>query len=205
MKIVSFLYRFFISPVSADEDGKRQEYILNILLISATTLLFCLFLIVCLQQALINDYQGISPVIVFLATVFFSSLLLLSRKGFSRLASYSIVGVLFLYIFYANYSWGPDLPITWILYCFLITISGILISSRFAFFVTTAIASALIWLTWMLNGGYLVLARDWKQTSFLSGDAVAASIAFALIAIFSWLANRDLRASLQRARVSEAA
>jgi signal transduction histidine kinase len=205
MKIVSFLYQFLISPVSEDEDGKRQEYILNILLVSASALLFCLSFILFLEQLFIHGYQGVSPITAFFAAAFFSSLLLLSRKGFSRVASYFIVGVLFAYIFYANYSWGPDLPITWILYCFLITISGILISSRFAFFITATIASALIWLTWMLNSGYLVLARGWKQTGFLWGDAVAASIAFALIAIFSWLANRDLRASLQRARVSEAA
>lgn len=178
---------------------------MNILLVSAAALLFCLSFILLLERLFIPGYQGVSPFIAFLAAILFSSLLLFSRAGFPRLASYVIVGILFAYIFYANYSWGPDLPITWILYCFLIIISGILISSRFAFLVTSFIASALIFLTWMLNSGNLVLARGWKQTDFLWGDIVAASIAFTLIAIFSWLANQDLRASLLRARSSEAA
>ena len=63
MKIASFLYQSFIAPRSVDEDGKRQEFILNILLLSISGLLFGLFALVVLGRLFVPGFVGV-PVVV---------------------------------------------------------------------------------------------------------------------------------------------
>ena len=205
MKIASFLYQSFIAPRSVDEDGKRQEFILNILLLSISGLLFGLFALVVLGRLFVPGFVGVPVVVAFFAFGIFFSLFLLSRKGFARTSSYLLVAIFYVYLFLANFSWGPDLPITWIFYCLLIVLSGILISTRFSFFVAILVAATVTTLTLAMNFGYHEPLRHWKEEGFIWGDAIGASVAFLIIAVVSWLSNRDLEDSLHRARSSEAA
>jgi hypothetical protein len=66
MKIASFLYQSFIAPRSSDEDGMRQEFILNILLLSISGLLFGLFALVVLGRLFVPGFLGVPLPVAFL-------------------------------------------------------------------------------------------------------------------------------------------
>lgn len=135
----------------------------------------------------------------------FLALLGVSRAGHPHAASFFLVGVFLVFVSYANYMWGPDLPMAVLFYCFIIILSGILVSSRFSFLVSLFIGLNLFLLTWLTGQQYWSISQDWKLAKFGLGDIVGLSFCFVLIALFSWLSNRDLERSLHRARSSEAA
>lgn len=205
MNTVSFLYDKFFSPKLQNEEGKRQEFILNILLISLSGLFFLLSLQIVFALFFDPGITGASPIFAFAVLGLFLFLLFLSRRGWPHIASRLLIAFFFFLVTIANYTWGADLPMAVLFYCFIIVISGILISSRFAFIVSLLASVNLIFLETLVLHGSWIIEKDWKAASFGIGDVVGLGFSFILISIFSWLSNRDLEKSLARARASEAA
>jgi hypothetical protein len=61
MKIASFLYQKLLAPRLSDEDGKRQEFILNILLVSLSVLFLVLSLQIVFAMFFDPGKTGASP------------------------------------------------------------------------------------------------------------------------------------------------
>jgi signal transduction histidine kinase len=203
---VYYIYIFFITPKSKDEDSKRRERILNIIL-SASVLLFALLNILILYNRirLGSAYEGAPQSEFIIIFSIFLGLLILSRKGFHVAASYILVSIYFAAITYATFYWGPDLPSALLGYALVITVSSILISTRFAFVVTTIISIIIIALTY-LQGHFLILPKtEWKLESLGAYDGIGFAAILFIIMTISWLSNREIERSLRRARNSEAA
>ncbi len=204
MIFLSFLYNKLIEPRSQNEDSARREFILNIFLIASTVLLsFAVFL--ALKSSIVNgkNYQGDSPVYVFSIWLFFVLLLLLSRRGFFRIVSYIFVGVYFLAVSYGLYRLGVDQPETLLGLALVIVISGVLVGSKFAFLTTILSSAVLITLGYLQIDGVYTVHSYWKDLPAKKTDAIIFSITLAIIAIASWLSNREIEKSLRRARKSE--
>jgi len=103
------------------------------------------------------------------------------------------------------YLWGVDLPVVPLFYGLIIIMAGILINTRRAFWTTaaTGIVLFLIGLGQMKN--YIKVNAYWRQEFTDLSDIFLFIIILTIIAVVSWLFNRDLEKSLRRARMSEAA
>lgn len=152
-----------------------------------------------------NEYRGISFLSFSSIIMAFGVLLALSRKGLSTPASYLLVAIYYSSVSYSSYRWGIELPILLLSYSLVIVIASILISTRFGFLITSLSALAIVTLG-LLEVKHITSPQlYWKASSLHLNNAIEfASILF-LTMVISWLSNREIEKSLQRARASEAA
>ncbi len=200
---VLFLYRF-VEPSSMSEDLRRREFLANVILLGCI-----IFLLVGAISALIYflydpiSYNGLHPGIFFIITIVFWMLYVLARSGFLTISAYILVGITFLGTTYSIYVWGADLPQALLSYALVITIAGVLIHTRFAVLMTLLIGVVLGGLSYLQIQNIISIDTYWKYQIFDMGDAVVTIVTFGVIAVLSWLSNREVYRSLHRAQRSE--
>lgn len=209
MKIKSFLCNLekLVLPKLHDEDLSRREFILNVLLLPIIFLLIIASInntIRYFGEPARYENSTLSVFTTFLILLFVIFLFYLSRKGFFRFASYLFILALFSLSVYTEYCWGVDAHAVLLFFILIIVMSGILVSTKFAFVTTTASISAIF------IGGYLQMSGIihpnlfWKTQTLHFTDIVMFGFIFLVIATVSWLSNREIEKSLARARKSEA-
>ena len=203
---VLFLFDKLIKPRSADEDSRRQEFILNILLVSSI-----LFAVVNLSMILYSyivlgtSSGGASAYIIRFLLLIFAFLLFLSRRGKFRVSAIILVLLYFVPICYAMSVWGADLPQGLLALAFVLVMSSVLIGTRFSLGLAVTATLVIFALTYkQLSPSYAAHAL-WKSKPTTYLDAISISFTIGLIAIVSWLSNREIERSLKRARASEEA
>ncbi|MBU1046587.1 HAMP domain-containing histidine kinase [Patescibacteria group bacterium] len=203
-KSVHFLYRF-IKPNSKNEDLKRSEFVLNILILGSILLAFVASSIILIRGIIPmgDDYRG-DFFITFFILLFFIILHFLSRKRFIKISSYLLIGIYFVSATYCIFTWGVDLPLALLSYILLIIISGILINTRFTVISTFIISITLLLFTHLQNNSITHPNLYWKKEMLKTEDIIAVIAIFIIITLVSWLSNREIEKSLHRARKSEA-
>ena len=141
----------------------------------------------------------------FIAICFFIGLYIVSRRGFYKVASFCLIGTLFVAITLEIYHWGADLPSALLSYALIIVMAGILINTRFAFIATLIISGTIMEVGFLQGSNIVELNTYWKKERVVIADFIVFSIIFLIIATVSWLSNREIERSLRRARKSEAA
>jgi|SRR5579872_1188171 len=200
---IYFIYKNLFEPKSKSEDSRRHELILNIILFSSNVLTLASLIMLLLQKNSAGDH-GI-PVGVFLSIVItFLVLYMLSRIGQYVVASYILIGIYLAAMTYGAYRFEVDLPILILSFALLITISTILISSRFGVLITGLVALIVISIGNLQINGKITPTLDWKYKKFDRFDLIELVILYAIIMAMSWLSNREMERSLARARKSEA-
>lgn len=199
-----FILEKFIYPRSQDEDLKRREFILNILLGGSVFLSFVavgnlLFNFLILGAA----YRGINPIIATAIFLFFCFLLFLSRHGYFILASHLFLAIYLPPIIYTAYKWGISVPQTILAFGLMIIMAGILIGARFAFVITFFISGIILFLEYLHINSIVIPNLYWQKELYGFDDAITFIATFFVIALVSWLSNREMEKSLNRARQSE--
>jgi signal transduction histidine kinase len=185
-----------------DEEKRRREYILNIILIGSIVMLVILDAIVLFHSLHGGANYHDIPFETFSALpAFFIFLYVLSRRGFSTVASYLLVAIYLVSNSYAAYRWGIGMQTVLIAYALIIITATILRGTKFGFLVTSLITIFIIPLWYAQMYG---LATTQTQQPYAT-DAVVFSILYFLIMIVAWLYNREIERSLRRARNSEQA
>lgn len=203
-KTVNYFYQIIIKPRSANEDIFRRELILNFILL-ILFVLSCIgcVLIISTQIAEGINYSGVGLLQLTLITLGITFLYYLSRKGNIALPSYSLIILLFALATYYGYRYGVDLPSSLLCFSLLIVISSILISTRFSFLMTLLITSIVLSFSYLEIYYSFIPDRTWQLTNFKIDDAIEYSIILLLIMAVSFLSNKQLEKSLERARGSE--
>jgi signal transduction histidine kinase len=196
--------RFFAYPARYTEDIRRRAFILDILLLPSLLLFFVLFLITSYQLLVLPKYQGISPFLVLAIFSFLFFLEWLSRSKSPLIAGRVFIVTFFLLPVYAAYRWGVDLPAGILFYTLVIIMAGIVINARFAFLMTAAVCGSVWVIGYLQQSGMLRVDRYWVGELWGAGDIVLALVLFFVIAIVSWLSNKEMEKSLARAILSEA-
>jgi signal transduction histidine kinase len=187
-----------ITPRLKDEDARRREYILNIILVFSIGMLVLFDALVGYYAA--KGHPSGTPFAVFsLLPAFFILLYALSRRGFVALASYLLVAAYFIGNSYAAYHWGVNIPTAVLGYALLIVIGSILISTRFGFFLTGIITVYVLAIWYDQLDGIMTITSQ----RLTIGDGVAIVVLYVLIVVVAWLSNREIERSLARARRSE--
>mgnify|MGYP000278758663 CR=1 FL=1 len=201
---LSLTYRALIKPRHSENEAERKELVCNVIL------LFVIFLLTFLNTLVIYalckdgaDYRGINPLMLLAITISFGCLLYISRIGYYKIASHILVGIFTASCIYGQIMWGFDLPSIILFWCFIITASSILISTRYAFALSVFIGIITIFLFILETKGIHVPTRAWKTESFQMDDALEYSIILMLIAGISWLSNREIYKSFNRVKISE--
>ncbi|MDO8260294.1 MAG: hypothetical protein Q7T50_02205, partial [Candidatus Magasanikbacteria bacterium] len=198
-------FKFLVKAKSENEDRRRRELILNILLVSSIALLLSATVLKIIFDGFFETAKpGSLPLIIlFFIDLFFIVLYILSRRGYFIFSSYVFLSIYFLLATYMAYVWGVEAQPHLIFYILVIVLSGVLISSRFSFFVTILISGLLYLFYYLQLAGLLKPDLAW-QNPWKWKEVIVVTIIFGIIAIVSWLSNRETEKSLQRARRSEA-
>lgn len=188
-----------IEAKSKDENCARQEYILNILLVSTIFLVFIALIIASynflLSNSINRESNSLSLFFILLIIFFFSALYILSRKGLVRLASYIFVSLIFSLATYMACLWGTDLQASILFYVLVIVISGIIIGSKSAFFATFLVFLSFISINYIQKLKIISVNRTWTNETWGYSDIAMTSLILFIVATISWLFNRELKKS----------
>lgn len=198
------LARLLISN-TFDQEGQRKGFILNILLLGATVLTSAALIAAVYHAIAEHPYRGVSPMVLLAVWGFFVLLYLLSRHGYQRSVSYVFIALLFLASTYPLCIWGIFVPQGVLIYSLVIVCAGILINARAAFTMTLLSALTLGLLVHLQQSGVIIVDVGWAREPGQYSDVLVYAFTFGVIALVSWLSNREIERSLSRARNSEKA
>lgn len=198
---------YLIKPRSNAPDAQRREFIVNILICGLSIIAFA-NLVTSIRHRLIGNTLAHSPSLVVTIAFFLImvGLWAVSRKGGYRLVSYVFIVFTALTALTLMWQWSFELPAAELLYVLTIVIAGVLLSTRIALLFTAFGSLAVVVLGYLQSQAYLHPRTDWLYNSHIEmGDAVGYATLLAIIGVVSWLSNREIEHSLQRALTSEAA
>ncbi len=144
---------------------------------------------------------GILPIIL----VLIGELTLLKLVEKNNIQTPAVILVIFFLTMsmYMNFTWGINLPQSLLIYCFVIVISGLLFNSTIGFYVTLLIISFNTLVGHLQINSIIDVNLGWKQNTSGYIDVFISSITLSIIALVSWLSNREIEKSLARAEASE--
>ncbi len=199
-------FKNVIRPVSVDEELKRKEYILNILLIGSITLGFIAMAVIIINIVQANTRASVEKQVLLTAVIFLLFFLyVFSKKGYYKISAYLLIFAFLFPTFYMLLKWGADIPAMLMVLSLIIIMSGILINARFAALTTLIISLSLFFIAYLQQRGIIKPDLYWiEEKTPLVGDTLVHIIIFVIIATVSWLYNREIDRSLARALDSEA-
>lgn len=207
--MLRMLLSSLLAPKSKDKDLARREFILNILLFGA---LFSSFILTSvawgtkIYKAHIGAvYDGVDAKIVFIVFIIFILGYIFSRKGKYIFVAHALIWICFTITIYTSIRWGAETPEALLGFVLIIVMAGILIHSRFAFLLTGIISFILLLLTQLQFVGFLSFDKTWRNSLPDLGDAITYVSTLGIIALVSWLFNRESEKTLKRVQRSEAA
>ena len=115
-------------------------------------------------------------------------------------ASYLLIAAYLTSIVYACYRWSIEMPPAVLGFALVITITSILISSRFGFILLGCISTFIIVLWYFQFNNIIPIIQQFHSNGT---DALVITVLFSLITTVAWLSNREVESSLIRARKSE--
>lgn len=198
--------KFFIEPKSQGEDRRRRELILNILLFSTLVMLG----VATLAKLFFDGVTGqpapgtLSFFQLLIIDLFFVAIFIFSRKGYARIVSYIFVLLYFALATDMVYMWGVEAQSPLIFYILVIFLSGVMIGSFFAF-VITLFSSLSLYVFYYLQSRQLIFPDTGWKAPWQWKEVIVVTVIFGIIALVSWLSNRETERSLRRAKKSEAA
>jgi signal transduction histidine kinase len=191
-------------PRATNEDDRRRERILTIILFGITTLTFIGWGFAVWQYLFVaSPYHQQSPLILTTVLAIFIGLFTLTRKGYYKIAGYIFLVIFYLINLHSSLVWGISLPMGMLTYALLITIASIVESSRFGVIVT-CITIATIGLIGHHEVTQGIIA-EWKKHPIEINDLFEYGTILSVTTLISWLANKEMEKSLVRARASEEA
>jgi signal transduction histidine kinase len=202
------VYTLFIQPISPDPDYRSRELVLNWILFS----IGCLLLLIsplCLLNFFI-DSQIYTLVAFLCVNILIVALVLyaykLRRKKYIQdVARKSLIISLVLIGSLLVAEWGLNNIYGILSFSLAIMMAGILISARYSLHTATAIGIVLILLDFARVRHIITPDTSWIGHSSSTDDNLLFITIFFIIALVSWLFNRQMEESLHRARQSEEA
>lgn len=203
--MVKELVKRLVRSSSENEDARRTEFILHVLLLSSAGL-FATGAIFNIIVAFFQDsgQKVVSFIILLAISGFFFGLYSLSKRGYSRVSAHVLVLVFLCFAFWMACAWSVDLQSSLLIYALTIVMAGILVSAPFAFLLTICITAFLLVIGHFQNAGVISSDISWRIEHWKVSDTVMTTVIFLIIATVSWLSNREIGHALRRAIRSEA-
>lgn len=208
LKKLVFFHQNICSPRASDKNEARREFIFNLLLISSFYLVFLSFVLVLInilfhKFLFSTPFEGIPLILLLFPLAFFILLFIVSKRGKKNLASYLFIFTLWVLCAYGTIKWGVFLYQTLLTFALIIILAGVIINEKFALLITTLTSVFLIYVTFLQQQYLLKFDNSWLSEPADLGNALTISFTLFIIALVSWLSNRELEHALQRAQESE--
>lgn len=129
----------------------------------------------------------------------------LVRSFYYRIAAYFLV--LFYLVLASSivWYWGVNTPIGPLFFGLVIVLAGILLTSRYALFAAAASGFILFAIQTATALGWHRPNTSWTSYQSDYGDVAGYCVVFCMLALLSWLYNREMERALAHARQAEAA
>jgi len=200
-------HRHLVQPHSSKTELARKEHIFYILLIGSLYLasVAALFVGGSFIQHHLNqqNFHGASPGLIAIILLSLLSLYQISKQGRPRLAAQIYLTTLWLITVYTSLRWGALLYQAVLMHSLIIVFAGILISTQAAFIITIITSSIIILLTHLQANELIYYDQLWRQTPPHLGNAIVVGFTLGILALFSWLSNKEIARALKKAQRSE--
>jgi signal transduction histidine kinase len=127
------------------------------------------------------------------------------HAGRYRTASYMLLAFYMSLAVGIAWAWGINTPIAPLLFGLVIVLAGILLTARHALYAAGVTGIALVLLQTCLVLGYHTPDTSWSGEASNFGDVFAYWTVFGMLALASWLYNREMESSLAQAKRAEKA
>lgn len=206
---VKKVFNWLTRPKSRNKDFARREFILNVLLVGAIFLSSAAILSAWIGTQRVAQkgeiYQGVPIALLATVPLSFLALYFFSRGGKPKLVAYIFISLYIFSAMYTSYYWGTSVPQALLIFALVIVMTGVLIGTKFAFVVTIFISLSLFAISYLHTKRIILANTAWRSKPPHLRDTGVSIMIFAIIAIVSWLFNREIEKALQRARRSEKA
>ncbi len=185
---------------------RNSKLICQVVLVGTYSAIVVIALLLWINVSFNHQAQSLlSLAVCGIALVYIAATHLLGQ--FNRYVAVSYLLVVF-YLLLATgivWVWGINTPIGPLLFGVVIVLAGIVLTGKHSLF--AAIASGLV-LAGVQTAGTLqwhTPDTSWTNTVSSYGDALAYCVVFSMLALISWLYNREIEHSLAQAKQAEAA
>jgi signal transduction histidine kinase len=201
------LYGRFIKPVSSDIDQAGREIVLNYLLLGTFVLALIALTDTIFAPIISKEPFFIYRVLEVTGTLLFVAILYFVAHYKQKYKISAIILTLLITFLACSmvYRWGLLLPAGILLCGLAIVMAGILVSARSALYTAAGITLIFVFLQYAKVQHYIHPDLTWMRSTSTAGDVIGYAALFLIIALVSWLFNRQMEASLRRARRSEKA
>ncbi len=201
------LYNIFIAPRATDPNVQNQEAVLNWLLAGSLGLALAAFINTLASFFMIHAaYLALRLAVVVCLFGFIALLLALSRVRQQLLVpSVVLVGIFFAAAVSVVYRWDIINPVGILLFSVVIVMAGILLGARFSLYAALLTGLVLTVLVYGKAHHFWTPDLAWIYRPSRPTDVVSFTTIYAILALVSWLFNRQMEMALKRAKNSERA
>lgn len=205
--MIKKLYLILIEPRSINRDTRNREIVLNyillgVLILTSVEFIGALFGFIFLEQ----KYTVYRLLSILMSAFIFSILYWFARnRQKQKTVSFIVVAILIGLGLLVAIQWGTVTPTGVLLFGLIIIISGILLGSRSSIYIAILISLSLTILELLKAQGVIRPDESWMQRPSSVSDIFGFATIYAIMALVSWLFNRQMEQSLVRARQSELA
>lgn len=207
MNLMKRNYRKWIEPRSKDPDQQNRELVLNWLM-AGSIFLIALQLVNLLASLFIRHKTYVVPRIFVLSLLLAGFVVLFiytRRSGRLIYAKFTLLAMFTTFSFYVLYWWGILNPVGILLCALTVVMAGILFKACYSLFTAIALGLILSLIEIFKARGLIHPDLSWMQKPSTFTDVASFMVIFFLIALITWLFNRQMEMSLHRARRSERA
>ena len=201
------LYEIFIAPRAADPNAQNQEVVLNWLLVGSLGLALAAFTNTLVSSFVTHEAYLAPRLAVVLGVLgLFGFLLALSRSHRQPVVPpVVLVAIFFAAAVLVAYQWDIINPVGILLFSVVIVMAGILLGGRFSLYAALLTGLVLTVLVFGKAHHYWSPDLDWMDKPSRQTDVVNFTAIYAILALVSWLFNRQMEMALKRAKNSERA
>ena len=200
-------YNLFIKPISKDSDQAEREVVLNYLLIGILGLSIIAFIVTLLAPVISGEPAFPGRLVNNFITILFIVVLYFTARYIKqyRLVAVLLTSLIALFGCFIGSQWSILDPHSALLLSLAVVMASILIGARYSLYLVAVLITVLIYLQHGQSTGSLHPDLSWMRQKPVPGDVIGFSAILSVIALVSWLFNRQMELSLKRARRSEKA
>lgn len=146
-----------------------------------------------------------SLVVCAMAFTYIATVYLVAHQHHYRVAAYLLVLFYFGLAGGIAWQWGINTPIGPLFFGLVIVLAGILLTARYALFAATTSGLLLLAMQTSVLQGWHHPDTSWTSSQSDYSDVVGYCVVFCMLALLSWLYNREMERALNHARNAEVA
>lgn len=195
-----------IAPHHKDERVRNREVVLNVLLVSTLIVLGAALLLLLVSYLGLHNYYVWPRIVGFAAiTAFTGAIYGLAHKEHYWTAASLLMATYFVLSAGMVFHWGASISIGILMFGTTVVLAGILLGAKYSVYAAVASAAVLIGVETAASRHWIHPNLYWRSRPSDLGEVLGFCLVFIVLAVSSWLFNRQMERSLRQAIRAEAA